>query len=163
MKQVNKKRFLIRKYQQTDIPQMIAAIRRFMQPRENETNAYSFLDIDDEVLYKYINQCSNNPLVFTRVVEHDGKIVGGIQARLVSYFFNRDILALDEILYIDKDVKAIRVSMRLIEAYKNWAKHHGAKEVMLSNSTMIAVKPFTKLVEACGFQQSGICFKWRPE
>ena len=54
-----------------------------------------------------------------------------------------------------------RTVMRLVQAYVDWAKHMGAKEVMLSTSTQQHLESFTKFVEAQGFELVAYGFKKR--
>lgn len=94
--------------------------------------------------------------IFLRVVRKDGEIIGGMLGMLTPYWFSdTDLLAVDLALFVRQDKRGAIAAKKLIDAFADWARDHGAREVSLASSTEVAPERTAKLFEACGFPQIG--------
>ena len=97
-------------------------------------------------------------LFFLRCAIRDNIILGVVAATLSTPFFSSTPVAFDHILYVRKDARRLRIGPTLVRDYVEWARSHGAKEVMMtitSEHSPALVRFFAR----SGFRVTGTAFR----
>lgn len=105
---------------------------------------------------------SPRQLLLVVIDDSDDKeqVVGIFLGRWDEFFFNRERVATDQILYVDPRARGKTVATLLIQAYRDWAYSEGCCEAVLSHSTGYDVSPF---FERMGFKAIGAVHKLKLE
>lgn len=93
---------------------------------------------------------------YLRVMELDGKIIGGMWGLLTTMPWSDTKLSQDIILFIKKDYRGY--GLPLIDDWVNWSLEKGASEVILSTASGIKTELFYRLMERKGFSLQGHTF-----
>jgi len=117
------------------------ALRRigFKFLRENGVEQY-----DETLFRRYFARCVSHG--FARVVEHDGKIVGGMFALILPNTWGK-LMALDLWCY------STRETPKLLKEYKKWA---GDVPAVVTNS--FGNERFDRLIERLGFKKTSTVY-----
>ncbi|OTG58830.1 GNAT family N-acetyltransferase [Acinetobacter sp. ANC 4204] len=141
---------LVRTAKLPDVPALVALGKSFIQEAPN----YSSRDFDADALLRNLEGViSGQGAVF--VVESDQKIIGGIVCLTTKDWFNNDVIAFEQVFYVQPEYRASRVPLFLIDAFVNWAKHMGASRIQCGTTTGINTKGCLRLYERFGFREYG--------
>lgn len=140
----------IRRYEQRDIPEMIAALRQHI-----DKTVYKGMFYNEQKLTDICMGNLRNVMFFANIAEEDGKIVGGMFAKLIAPMFTTEYVAFDELLYIRPENRSMELATGLVASYISWAKERGMKKIFLSNVTGQQVETFGKFAEIQGFKKIG--------
>ena len=101
-----------------------------------------------------------NPKWFFGYCAYEGdELIGMIMGHLVPYYFGNDLLANDILWYVRKDRRGSMVGIRLLNAFRDWAKERGASEICIGVSTALDLDRTHKLLSRMGFTHVGGTFK----
>jgi len=122
----------IRAAEQKDVKELVKIGRLFFE----STILKEFCDYDeitmDHLLSTYI--MNENCMVF--ILEADSKIVGGIMAHITPVYWNWSVLAAQQLgWFVHPDYRGFH-SLKLIEAYEQWAMDKGAKMIFSGAKTV---------------------------
>ncbi len=95
---------------------------------------------------------------YLKVLEVDGKIVGGLWGILANQPWSNAKFAQDMIILVDKGHRNGN-GLLLIRDWIKWAKEKGATEVYLSTASGIETERFIRLTERLGFSPVGHGFR----
>jgi GNAT superfamily N-acetyltransferase len=95
------------------------------------------------------------------VAEEDGRVVGMLGGYLTDYFFCDETVACDMALFVEKDYRLGTAAVRLIQAFRDWARARGAREVCLAVSTAVNIDVTGRFYEKMGFARVGAVYKQR--
>lgn len=141
---------LVRTAKLPDVPALVALGKSFIQEAPN----YSSRDFDADALLRNLEGViSGQGAVF--VVESDQKIIGGIVCLTTKDWFNNDVIAFEQVFYVQPEYRASRAPLFLIDAFVNWAKHMGASRIQCGTTTGINTKGCLRLYERFGFREYG--------
>ena len=149
---------LIRDFVSGDMPQIIKLGRQM-----HAESSYNGLDFDDDTVMELAEQwLSNSDVYFCRVAENNEKEIFGMYVGLISsYYFGKDLVANDLLLFVVPDKRGSIAAVKLIKEFEQWAKDKGAAEVRPALSTGVKVKETKQLYEALGYEAVGFTFNKR--
>lgn len=156
--------FVIRRYTEKDIPEMIRCVQLFLEEQrtQDQRNHFFGIDLDEEKVYKWLKLHVNDVCFFTNIViDENEEIIGGLCGQVVEYIFSRDLVAIDHLLWFNKEKSNLRALLALIKSYVDWAERRGVREVQLRTSTGYKQQGFYNLVTRQGFEQFGVGFSRR--
>lgn len=104
------------------------------------------------------NVMRGNGAVF--VVEHEGSIVGGIICCISRKWFNNELSAGELALFVKPENRQGMIAVKLISAFKKWAKAMGATEIIMGITTQVNQEGAERLYLATGFDEVGKLFKY---
>ncbi len=99
------------------------------------------------------NMIDSGGVIF--VVELGGQIVGGIAGSTTKDWFNDDLIAFEQVLYVEPEYRATRAALLLIEAFFEWSKSMNAQRIQSGTTTGIQTKGCLRLYEQFGFREYG--------
>jgi hypothetical protein len=161
---VSKKEFLIQRYCEADIPEMIASIKQFMQEKREDgyVNHYADIDFCEEKLYSLLTSNLDNVEFFTNIVrDESGKIVGGLCGYVTEYVFSYERVAVEQLLYFDPAQSNVKTLLELLKTFIEWAERRKVREVQIHTSTGFKPEKFALLMKRCNFQQFAVGFSRR--
>lgn len=133
-----------------------------MNSRMHSEGAYAFLPFDFEKVKKLIRTFIENPDTRCVFVAEEGiTIVGLFMGYLTDYFACNEKLACDVVLFVDKQYRGSMAAKRLINAFRDWAIIHRAREVCLGVSTNVNTERTGEFYELMGFTHVGGIYKQR--
>lgn len=141
---------LLRTAKLPDVPALVALGQSFIQEAPN----YSSRDFDANALLQNLESVING-LGAVFIVESDQKIIGGIVCLTTQDWFNNDVIAFEQVFYVQPEYRASRAPLFLIDAFLNWAKHMGASRIQCGTTTGINTKGCLRLYEHFGFREYG--------
>ena len=89
------------------------------------------------------------------VVERDGSVIGGIAASAVEQWFSFDKIAVDVSVFILPEHRGGMAAIRLLHAYRDWAKAKGVVYALAGISTGINCEKTQALYERIGMSYLG--------
>ena len=147
----------IRPGKHDDIAQLIE-----LGERMHRESAYAFLPFDHGKVTQFMTGYMDNPETHCGLVaEEGGVIVGMLAGYLTDYFFCDEKVACDMVLYVDRESRGSSAAMRLIYAFRDWARACGARELCLGVSTEINPETTGRFYEKMGLSRSGGLYKER--
>lgn len=93
----------------------------------------------------------------------EGKVIGILAGYVSEYAFCSELVATDHIMYVVPRSRGTLAAVRLIEAFRDWARERGARELVLGISTGVDAIRTGKLFERLGFEFAGGNFVQRLE
>lgn len=140
----------IRIADENDIADLLKMGQQFIYEAPN----YSTRIIQPEALKQnLLNVIDGDGAIF--VVELDSIIVGGIVCATTKDWFNDDLIAFEQVFYVDPEYRATSAALLLIDAFLEWAKSMQADRVQCGTTTGIQTKGCLRLYERFGFRVYG--------
>lgn len=93
---------------------------------------------------------------YVKVMELDGKMIGGMWGVLTTLPWSDTPIAQDVIIFVHKSHRGL--GNKFIEDWVTWSTSKGAKEVLLSTASGITTDRFIKLMGLKGFKPQGYSF-----
>lgn len=93
------------------------------------------------------------------VAERDGEIVGGFAGGVASHWFGNDMFGFDYSFFIEPTRRHGITAIKLLTAFREWAKLRGAREIRLGISTGIMIEQTGALYEAFGMTLTGPLYR----
>tara|TARA_S200002703_G_C3680696_1_gene209015 strand:- start:3 stop:470 length:468 start_codon:yes stop_codon:yes gene_type:complete len=123
-------------------------------------SSYSHLDFDADVIMAMATTWIANPEVyFCRImVSPENKIFGMYVGLISSYYFGKDLVATDMLLFVSQDRRGGIAAARLIKEFEDWGFANGAKEVRPASSTGVKTEETKQLYNALGYKTVGHTF-----
>ena len=114
--------------------------------RMHEESEFAFLPFDREKVRAFLRHIAANPRHYCAfVVEHEGRLVGLLVGQVMEYFFCRELLSDDVLLFVERDQRGSLAALALVRAYLEWSRSKGAREAgsqCRPESTSIGPAPF---------------------
>lgn len=132
----------------------VDALVQFGEWLSNESPSYSRREYSSgAAACHFHNMIESKGVIF--VVELCGQIVGGIAGSTSKNWFNDDLIAFEQVLYVEPEYRATRASILLIDAFIEWAKSMQATRIQVGTTTGIQTKGCLRLYEHFGFREYG--------
>ena len=130
--------------------------------RMHEESQFAFLPFDREKVRRYLGHIlSNSEHYCVFVVEHEGRLIGLLVGQVMEYFFCREPLCDDVLLFVDRDQRGSVASLALVRAYLEWSRSKGAREARVAVSTGIDIDRTGAFLQRLGFRRVGGVYKHR--
>ena len=130
---------------------------RFGQLMHAESPHWSRLTFSPEKLRSTMTMLVNEPRAFLRVVcTDDGVPLGGMGALLMPHWASDDLYASDLFMFMHPEARGTLAPVRLVKAYRQWAKENGAKLVLLGITTGVHTEQTAALFERLGMKRCGV-------
>lgn len=85
----------------------------------------------------------------------DGRPVGFLAGQVVEYFFCRQRIAQNIVFYVLPEYRGRWVAVKLLYAFRGWARHRGAVELHVGITTGVEVARFDRFLRRLGFHFVG--------
>lgn len=92
---------------------------------------------------------------FLVVADREGEIIGGMAGMIVSEWFSDEPFAYDVSLFIEPKHRGSILPMRLLLAYKEWARSKGVRRAVGGIGTGINVEKTAALYRRVGMEEIG--------
>ena len=83
------------------------------------------------------------------------RVIGGFIGGMESYFFTSAKSANSILIWVAPDYRGSAAALRLIGAFREWAKSNGATEVCMLVSSGVAIGRTDRFLKRLGFKQTG--------
>lgn len=140
---------MIRPAKHSDVPRLIE-----LGTLLHATTSYSTMSFCPDKSAAFLHELINGQgVVF--VAEVRGEVVGGMAGAVTDQWFSNDLIAYDYSLFVEPSKRNGVIAMRLIQAFKEWAKLKGAKQIYMGIGTGVSVEGTTRLYESQGLRNIG--------
>ena len=148
---------MIRPFTLDDLPTMVE-LGKIM----HEESVYRDLDFnEDKIKDLALTYLANPERCWSAVAEVNGRIIGMYAGYITEYYFGKDLIAQDLLLFVDPTKRGGLAAVKLITAFEDWAFAKGVKEVCPASSTMVAPERTAMLYNLLGYTNVGSLFKKR--
>ncbi len=141
----------IREAKLEDMMDLMALSSRFHDEDPFYTKKPFCAESTAETIVKAIKRESSKLFIY----ELDGDIVALLFAYLDRYPFSKSLQAVEEMLYVDKNVRGRGFGAKLIGTFVKWGVSQNA-DVYLNPRSQVDQKGLNRLLKAKGFKQHGI-------
>jgi len=144
----------IRRATSADLDQLVELGRAL----HAEAPHYRDEPFEPEVLRAWLSQRLGGLLVDDNAVfvaERGGQFIGVLVALIVPRMFNRTRIACEMTLYVRPENRGGRPLLRLVAAYKQWARANGAHKAYMGVSTGIHSERTVRAYEGMGGKLDG--------
>lgn len=143
----------IRRATADDLPTLLA----MASAMHAESPRYRDIEFAEDKLRELIQQLHDYPVsCILLVAESAGGIVGMLWGYLVEYFFSRELMATDQLLYVSPEHRRGRTARRLVKAFEQWGAERGARNIQLGVSSGINNDGCAHFYERMGYHVTGI-------
>lgn len=140
---------MIRPAKHSDVPRLIE-----LGTLLHATTSYSTMSFCPDKSAAFLHELINGQgVVF--VAEVRGEVVGGMAGAVTDQWFSNDLIAYDYSLFVEPSKRNGVIAVRLIQAFKEWAKLKGAKQIYMGIGTGVSVEGTTRLYESQGLRNIG--------
>jgi len=130
--------------------------------RMHGEGAFAFLPFDREKVRQFATDCTGAaPKRCGLVAERDRRVIGMFAGYLTEYFFCREKIACDLVLYVEPESRGSSAAARLVVAFRAWARAHGAREICLATSNGVQADATGRFYQTLGLTKTGGIFKER--
>ncbi|OTG80806.1 GNAT family N-acetyltransferase [Acinetobacter sp. ANC 4558] len=136
-----------------DVPAIIQIARQFILEAPN----YSNRELSEESLTKNLQAVINGSGAVV-LAERQSKVVGGIVCLTSKDWFNDELIAFEQVFYVDPKFRSSRAPFLLLEAFIRWSKLMKANRIQCGTTTKINTKGCLRLYERFGFREYGVVF-----
>lgn len=140
--------------------QDIVAMMRLAKKMHAEGMFRDF-DYDHQKVAEIGRQVLHNSNHFGVLCEQDGEIIGMMVGYVVEFYFGHDLVAQDQVLYVDKTRRGGLGAARMIEKFVEWATEKGAKEIQLGQTVGIDPALVDRLYTSMSFTLAGQLYTQR--
>lgn len=141
----------IRKYTADDLGQMVDGVEVYMK----ESPVYKDLPFNRAYVRAILISELLNEDFLGLVAVVDGKVIGGLAARLTHYPICREKFAEVWLLFIHKEHRDPFLAKRLVNTYFDWAKGKGVRQVKLETDSGLETARFGTFAKRLGFELIG--------
>ena len=140
---------MIRPAKHSDVPRLIE-----LGTLLHATTSYSTMSFCPDKSAVFLHELINGQgVVF--VAEVRGEVVGGMAGAVTYQWFSNDLIAYDYSLFVEPSKRNGVIALRLIQAFKEWARLKGAKQIYMGIGTGVSVEGTTRLYESQGLRNIG--------
>ena len=140
---------MIRPAKHSDVPRLIE-----LGTLLHATTSYSTMSFCPDKSAAFLHELINGQgVVF--VAEVRGEVVGGMAGAVTDQWFSNDLIAYDYSLFVEPSKRNGVIALRLIQAFQEWAKLKGAKQIYMGIGTGVSIEGTTRLYESQGLRNIG--------
>lgn len=141
-----------------DIPPMIE-----LGAEMHAEGAFGELDYCRDKCRRFGQRYINSPQThFALCAYQDDELVGMIMGSITPYYFGNDTIASDQLWYVKQGRRGSMLGVKLLKAFRSWARENNASEVCVGVSTAVDLDRTHKLLSRLGFTHVGGTFKAKP-
>ncbi len=131
----------------------------------HESSAYKHLPFDPGVLALQLESCVLDDEGLVVAAERNGKLIGGLVADIVPFFYSQAKEAIESIIFIHPDYSHTLDGPKLISAYVKWAKANNCAHISLGHSAGFEKghKLGEYLIRRHGFKEAGVLYRIENE
>ena len=130
--------------------------------RMHAESEFAFLPFDAAKVRRFLQHMASEPEQYCiYVVEHDARLIGLLVGQVMEYFFCRELLCDDLLLFVERDQRGSVAALALVRAYLDWSRERGAREARIAISTGIDVDRTGAFLERLAFKRVGGVYKRR--
>lgn len=148
----------VRRYAETDIPQIVEIVAREIPKLPNYRNVI----VDPGRIRYWLDNNINNDgyfMVFV-LVDPRGEVVGGIGAYCVTLAFSWDRACQDMFFFIAPEWRSLPNALKLMTAYKDWALARKATIIGATVTGGANEKGMERLLSMVGFEPLGQLYQY---
>lgn len=147
----------IRRWLPSDLPQVLAFSRRL-----HELSRFSFLNFDEARVRRLFDVHVEQPQKRCGLIALQGSRSLGILAGYIEHYrFCSELVAVDEIFFIDPAFSGGWAAVRLLKAFRTWAIEAGAREVHIGTATGINSERTGRFLQHLDFEPIGALYAQR--
>lgn len=145
---------MIRVATHADIPRILE-----LGERLHSVSSYADIAFDRVKVSALMAQIINGAgVVF--LSERDGVVVGGIAGGVTEHWFSStERLAFDYSFFIEPESRSGITAMKLLTAFREWARLNGARHLRMGITTGLNVESTARLYRAFGLTELGPLFQ----
>lgn len=134
-----------------DLPVCVDLVRQNIT-----TGSFQALDFDPEITRETLTRRidSSDAVVLVACLQ-ESDIIGLCVGHLTSSSFGKDLVAGEEILFVQVGKRGGWAAPKLIHAFTRWAVGEGARRITFGNAYGMNDRAYTKLFRRFGFQRAG--------
>lgn len=141
-----------------DIPSILNLGQRYVE-EEVKVVAHHSAEWDAMQSAHHLAQAITGDDLFLHVATRDGEVVGFLWAGTHCMApWNPILVASDYLFYIVPELRGSLMGLRMVKAYRQWAKEKGCKEVRLSIASGINEERVGKMYGLLGFEPFGTVY-----
>ncbi len=130
--------------------------------RMHEESEFAFLPFDPVKVRRFLHCIAGDPEHYcVYVVEHEDRLIGMLVGQVMEYFFCRELLCDDVLLFVERDQRGSVAALALVRAYLAWSRSRGAREARVAVSTGIDIDHTGAFLQRLGFRRVGGVYKLR--
>jgi len=146
----------VRRASKADIEQVVA-----LGVQMHAEGAYAFLPFDPERARAFVAESIEEEEQCLWVAEEAGAVVGMLAGSVSEYYFCSELVACDLVFYVERRHRRGSAAVRLIGAFREWAREQGARELALATSLGVPGDRAGQFYERLGFTRVGGVYKQR--
>ena len=132
-----------------------------MGAKMHATGKYGFLPYDREKLAALAQRLHGSADGILIVAAEDNRLIGMIVGYVEEYYFCRQKLARDLLVWVEESERGGKAGTILINAFEEWAKSRGAVEICLCDTNGGDSERIGKLYRHIGYERVGGIYKRR--
>lgn len=130
--------------------------------RMHEESEFAFLPFDPVKVRRLLHHIASNPEHYcVYVVEHEERLIGLLVGQVMEYFFCRELLCDEVLLFVERDQRGSVAALALVRAYLEWSRSKGAREARVAVSTGVDIDRTGAFLQRLGFRHVGGVYKLR--
>ena len=130
--------------------------------RLHAESEFAFLPFDEAKVLGLLRHITGDPEQYcVYVVEHEHRLIGLLIGQVMEYFFCRERLCDDLLLFVERDQRGSFAALALVRAYLDWSREKGVREARIATSTGIDIDRTGAFLEGLGFRRVGGVYKHR--
>lgn len=150
----------MRPYRLEDIPQITAAVKKYLPDLPHYKN---ITVAEDRLAYLLTHNFGRDAYFACWVLVDGNKVVGGMAAYCTNGMVTWDLIANDVFLFVFPEYRTLKRANELVRAYKDWAMARGAVLITASVQSGYEPEQFDIFVKRLGFIQSGTLYHLRMD
>lgn len=150
--------FVIRRYDEEDIPKLVKYIGRHLKSSPN----YVHMGYEPEKMRSFLRNNTTNSFFFCNLAVQDGAILGGLAALAKQFLFSNEVIVEDLLLHHRPEYRSVRCIDALIESFVTWSKDRYPKRIFMRETTNLPTDAFARLVGRHGFREIGRMYAIDP-
>lgn len=134
-----------------DIPALIElGTRMYLESRYAETSPF-----DEQKCADLAKQLINAEFGVVLVVEESGQLVGWVAGGIGEQYFSHERMAFEYGVFIAAEHRGGTAGYRLVKAFIDWAKNHGARVINMGITTGVHEERTGELYQRLGLARTG--------
>lgn len=123
----------------------------------HKNSMFNDYQMDTDKLVAQLQLADKYPdTAYFRMAVRDGEVYGGFYGTISRMFFTDEMMARDVGWWVKQSRRGSWAAVRLLSDFEKWAKEHGAKKVMVGQSSAINIETTTRLYQHCGYRIIGV-------
>lgn len=122
----------------------------------HQESTFATMDYDIDVVKETIGSLIDKKQFVVVAEDTNGEVIGGMAGSVTQSWFGKDAVANDLSLFVHPDRRGGLVAYRLVEAFVQWARMAGAKQIR--PGVITGNRSAESMYERLGFKRCGATF-----